>query len=362
MPTVIYAHNADYKGNELRNAHLQKVAGLPTATMDLMGWFVLNTMDGRAYYCTGTSWEWRATNADALGGNNGAYYLNRSNHTGTQPASSISDLAGAIAATPLSSLSPPLTSVALNNQRLTGGAPAVALTDIPTLGQVSDLVNNIAFRLVRVASTGNVSLATGNGSVIDGVTVATGDKVLLKNQTTAADNGIYVVNASTLSRDPSADTAAELPGGTIVVVDQGSTNADKMWMLVTNSPYTMGTTALTFSPYGNAPNPYTAGNGINVTGNVITAVGSTGITVGAGGIAIDTSVVARHFELDVPAPGTGTAVTITHNLGRKPVPIAVMENSSGDLVQCGVNYPDTNSVTLDFAVAPTAAQYRVSVG
>jgi hypothetical protein len=362
MTTVIYSHNADFRHNELRNAHAQSVAGLPAAQAQYAGWIVYNTTDGRLYYCTGSSWELKATNSDALGGQAGAYYLSRTNHTGTQPASSISDLSTAIAATPLSSLSPPTGPVNLGNQRLTTGAPAIALTDIPTLGQVSDLVNNLGFKQVRAASTGNVSLSTGNGSTMDGVTLATGDRVLLKDQTTAAENGIYVVNATTKTRATDADTAAEMPGGTIVVVAEGTANADKMWMLATNNPYTMGTTSLVFSPYGNAPNPYTAGNGINVTGQVISAVAGTGITVGGGGIAIDTTVVARHYEADLPAPGSGTSVTVTHNLNRRPVPVAVMENATGDQVITGINYPDANSVTVDFAVAPTAAQYRISIG
>lgn len=362
MPTVIYSHNADFRNNELRNARVQNVAGLPSAQPQYAGWLLFNTSDGRLYYCTGSSWELKATNSDALGGNNAAYFLSRANHTGTQPASSISDLATAIAATPLSSLSPPTGPVNLGTQRLTSGAPAIALTDIPTLGQVSDLVNNLGFKQVRAASTGNVSLATGNGSAMDGVTLATGDRVLLKDQTTPAENGLYVVNATTKTRATDADTAAELPGGTIIVVAEGTANADKMYMLTTNNPYTMGTTSLVFAPYGVAPNPYVAGNGINITGQTISAVAGTGITVSGGSIAADFSVVAKHFEIDLPAPGSGTSVTITHNLGRRPVPVAVMEASSGDLVHTGVNFPDTNSVTFDFAVAPTNAQYRASVG
>lgn len=362
MPTVIYSHNADFRHNELRNAQIQNVAGLPAAQAAYAGWLLYNTTDGRLYYCTGTSWELKATNSDALGGQAGAYYLSRANHTGTQPASSISDLSTAIAATPLSSLSPPTGPVNIGNQRLTSGAPAVALTDFTTLGQVSDLVNNLGFKLVRAASTGNVSLSTGNGSTMDGVTLATGDRVLLKDQTTAAENGIYVVNATTKTRATDADTAAEMPGGTIAVVAEGTANADKMFMLTTNNPYTMGTTALVFSSYGVAPNPYTAGNGINITGQVVSAVAGTGILVTGGGIAVDATVYAKHVEMSVPAPGSGTAVTLTHNLNRRPVPIAVMETSSGDKVTPGINYPDANSVMLDFSVAPTNGQYTASIG
>jgi len=363
MPVVIYSHHADFRHNELRNAHAQAVAGLPAAQAAYAGWFVFNTTDGRLYYCTGAVWELKATNSDALGGQAAAYYLNRANHTGTQPASSISDLTGAITATPLSSFQPPTGPVAMGNQRITGGAPGIATTDFVTLGQASDLVNNMGFKLVRVASTANVNIATtGNGATMDGVPLVTGNRVLLKDQTDQTQNGIYTVGASSLTRATDADTAAKLPPGTIVVVDQGTANADKMWMFITNAGYTMGTSNLVFTPYGNAPNPYTAGNGINITGNTVSAVAGAGITVTSGGIAIDPSVVAKHFEVALPAPGSGTSVTVTHNLNRRPVPLAVMETSTGDMVWPGVNFPDLNSVLLDFAVAPTNGQYTLSIG
>lgn len=363
MPVVIYSHHADFRHNELRNAHIQNVAGLPAAQAAYAGWLLYNTSDGRLYYCTGSSWELKATNSDALGGQNGAYYLSRTNHTGTQPASSISDLTGAITATPLNSFQPPTGPVSMGNQRITDGAPGIASTDFVTVGQAADLANNLGFKLVRAASTTNVNIATtGNGATMDNVTLATNNRVLLKDQTDQTQNGIYTVGTASLTRATDADTAAELPPGTIVVVDQGTANGDKMWMLTTNAGYTMGTSNLVFSPYGNAPNPYTAGNGISIAGNVVSAVAGNGILVTGGGIAVDATVYAKHVEMSVPAPGAGTAVTLTHNLNRRPVPIAVMETSSGDKVYPGINYPDVNSVTLDFAVAPTNGQYTASMG
>lgn len=363
MPVVIYSHHADFRHNELRNAHAQNVNGLPAAQPQYAGWFLYNTSDGRLYYCTGTAWELKATNSDALGGQAAAYYLNRANHTGTQTASTIADLSGAITATPLSSFQPPTGPLAMGNQRITGGAPGIATTDFVTLGQASDLVNNLGFKQVRVASTANVATASvGNGATIDGVVVATGNRVLLKDQTDATQNGIYTVGTGSLTRAIDADTAAELPGGTIVVVDQGTANADKMFMLTTNSGYTMGTSSLVFSPYGNSPNPYTAGNGINITGNVVSAVAGSGITVTSGGIAVDPAIYGKRFEVALPAPGSGTQVTVTHNLSRRPVPNAVMETATGDQVFPGVNFPDVNTVIYDFSVAPTNGQYTASLG
>lgn len=363
MPTVVYSHHADFRHNELRNAHVQGVASLPSAQAAYAGWVLYNTTDGRLYICNGTSWELKATTADALGGQNGAYYLSRANHTGTQPASSISNLDAAITATPLSSFQPPTGPLAMGNQRITGGAPGIALTDFVTVGQATDIANNLGFKLVRVASTTNVTIgSTGAGSIVDGVTLALNDRVLLKDQTAGAENGIYTAGATALARAADADTAAELPPGTIVVVAEGTAGADRMYMLTTNAGYNLGSTALTFSPYGTAPNPYTAGNGISIVGQVVSAVAGSGIIVSGAGIAVDPAVYSRYYEANVPAPGSGTAVTMTHNLNRRPVPLAVMELSTGDKVECGVNFPDANSVTLDFAVAPVAGQYKLSAG
>jgi lysophospholipase L1-like esterase len=101
---------------------------------------------------------------------------------------------------------------------------------------------------VRVASTANVNIASGleNGDTIDGVTLATGDRVLLKNQSTASQNGIYVVVASgTASRSTDVDTGAEMLGAT-VYVREGSTNLGRRYTCNTPSPITLDTTSLTF--------------------------------------------------------------------------------------------------------------------
>jgi hypothetical protein len=113
-----------------------------------------------------------------------------------------------------------------------------------------------------------------------------------------------------------------------------------------------------------APNPYTAGNGISISANVISAVAGTGIIVDGTGISIDPEFVGGggSYEANLLAPVSGLSVTVTHNLDRRPVPVAVMEVSSGDLVITGVNYPDADTVVLTFSEAPLDNEYRVSVG
>lgn len=101
---------------------------------------------------------------------------------------------------------------------------------------------------MRVATTANGALATAfaNGQSIDGVTLATGDRILIKNQTAGQENGIYTVNASgTPTRSTDADTASDIADA-VVYVSQGTVNADTGWKLVTDS-ITLGTTPLVFT-------------------------------------------------------------------------------------------------------------------
>jgi len=97
---------------------------------------------------------------------------------------------------------------------------------------------------VRVATTANIALA--GLQVLDGVTLLAGDRVLVKNQTVAKDNGIWIAAAPAWVRAPDADTNAEVTSALLVSVEQGATQADSRWQLVTDGVIVLGTTALTF--------------------------------------------------------------------------------------------------------------------
>lgn len=365
MAEANYGAHINLGGNELRNAKVQEVAVLPTPTPERAGLLVRYAADGRVYLCTGTTWELHATDSDALQGQAPAHYLNRANHTGTQPAGTITGLPAVVAAIPLSGLAPPTAPIDLGGQPLLNASAASTVTGVPTWGQVTDLVAGLGFRQARAASTTNVVLgSTGAGAVIDGVALAAGDIVLLTGQTDPVQNGLYRVGAANLARDASADTATEMPSGTVVVVDQGTVNGDRMWMLTTPAPFTVGITALTWTPYGTAPQPYTAGPGVAITGNEISAVAGSGIIVDGTGIRVDPAALPAvgYLEAAVPAPVSGTSVTIVHNLGRAPLPVVVMEVATRVQVQTGVAFPDDDSVTLSFSVAPVEGQYRASIG
>lgn len=112
---------------------------------------------------------------------------------------------------------------------------------------LADIPDAWVKRAVRAASTANVAIPPGGTSiVIDGVTLANGDRVLLKNQTTTSQNGIYTVGgvgtSVTLTRSTDADTTAEIAGGTISI-DQG-TQGGQLWSNTLKTTDTLGTTSM----------------------------------------------------------------------------------------------------------------------
>jgi hypothetical protein len=131
---------------------------------------------------------------------------------------------------------------------------------------------------VHVASTANVSLTGGSsgleaGDSIDGVTLVAGDRVLLKNQTDASENGIYVAVASggTPARSDDANASVDVTSGMFVWVEEGTANADQGYVLTTNNVITLNTTNLTFTQFSGA-GQITAGNGMTKSGNTINVV------------------------------------------------------------------------------------------
>lgn len=100
---------------------------------------------------------------------------------------------------------------------------------------------------VKAASTGNVVVSNPGTDTFDGVTLSNGDRLLLKNQSSEAQNGIYEFNgsASALTRSDDMDDWAEIPGA-LVAVEEGSTNADTIWLCTSNQGGTLGSTNITW--------------------------------------------------------------------------------------------------------------------
>jgi len=103
---------------------------------------------------------------------------------------------------------------------------------------------------VRAGTTANVTLS--GEQTIDGVSVVANDRVLVKNQDTASENGIYVAASGAWTRATDADESAEMVANMTCVINEGTTLADTLWHLTTNNPVTLGTTELTFAQIGAA--------------------------------------------------------------------------------------------------------------
>ena len=193
---------------------------------------------------------------------------------------------------------------------------------------------------VRAATVGaiNISADLEAGDLIDGVTLVAGDRVLVKDQSTATENGIYVAVASgAASRSSDANGTAdtgELKPGTFTFVEEGAVNSDKGFVVSTNGTITIGSTSIAWTQFSGAGS-FTAGDGLTKSGNTINAVGTADrITVNADSVDIASTYVGQSTittlgtittgvwnGTDVAVTGGGTgasdATTARTNLGIK---------------------------------------------
>ena len=141
-------------------------------------------------------------------------------------------------------------SVSISGGTITGlGAPSNS-SDAATKNYVDNLVTGLKTRIItRAATTANIDLSADlqNGDTLDGITLATGNKVLVKDQTDATQNGIYdVVASGTATRNTDYDTVAEL-AGQLVIVQEGSSNADKIFLCTTDNSGSIGSVNIVFT-------------------------------------------------------------------------------------------------------------------
>ena len=162
--------------------------------------------------------------------------------------------------------------IAMGTNKITGLGTPTDGTDAATKNYVDSAAQGIDWKAsVRAATTAAVTLASDleNGDTLDGVTLATGDRVLVKNQSTGSENGIYVVKASGApDRSTDADAGAELTSNFAVFVEEGTVNADQGYTLTNNGSITIGTTALTFTQFTGL-GQIIAGTGLDKTGNTL---------------------------------------------------------------------------------------------
>ena len=181
-------------------------------------------------------------------------------------------------------------SVALTGGTITGLGDPSSSSEAATKNYVDNLVTGLRTRVIaRVASTANVAIATAleNGDVLDGVTLATGNRVLLKDQSTASQNGLYIVVASgAASRDPEFDIISEV-AGQLILVSEGNTHADDLFLCTTDTSATLGSSSISYtqvfpSSGGTVTSVAVADSGsseFTVTGSPITSSGTISLAV-----------------------------------------------------------------------------------
>ena len=200
--------------------------------------------------------------------------------------------------------------IAMGTSKITGLGDPTSAQDAATKAYVDTTVQGIDWKAsVRAATTASVTLASAleNGDVLDGVTLATGNRVLVKNQSTGSENGIYVVKSSGApDRSTDADLAAELTSNFAVFVEEGTVNADQGYVLTNDGAITIGTTALTFTQFTGL-GQIVAGTGLDKTGNTID-IDSTVTT--NDGVQTLTNKTLTSPTLTTPALGAATATSI----------------------------------------------------
>jgi hypothetical protein len=250
------------------------------------------------------------------------------------------------------------------------GSPSAA-TDAANKSYVDNLINGLQWKQpARAATTANVAtLAGGAPNTVDGVTLVLNDRVLVKNQTTGAQNGIYTVTTvgtganGTWARSTDMDTASEFANAS-VYVSEGTTLADTNWTVTTNAPITVGTTAIVWAQVGTGGTTYSAGNGLSLATTTFSVLADpaagAGIAVTAAGVKVDTAVVVRKFAASI-GNGALTSIAVTHNLGTQDITWSLRDVSGNAFMYTDAVATDANTLTLTFAVAPTTNQYRVVV-
>jgi phage-related tail fiber protein len=219
----------------------------------------------------------------------------------TLTASKISDFDTQVRTNRLDQMAAPTSSVSLNNQKITGLATPTNDTDAANKGYVDATRQGLDIKeSVRVATTANITLSAPQ--TIDGVSLVAGDRVLVKDQTTANANGIYIVASGAWTRANDFDTSAKVTAGAFTFVEQGTVNGDSGWVLTTDNPITLGTTGLAFAQFSGA-GQIDAGAGLTKSGNTINVgtASTARIVVNADTIDLATTAVS---------PGTYKSLTV----------------------------------------------------
>lgn len=383
--------NLDFGKNEVQNARVQNLASAPSSPVT--GQLYYDTVSNLLFFWNGTTWLSggggsgiaativdvkgdiiAATAADTVarlpvGADNTLLVAASGQSTGLQWRALVAaDIQEKIATADLTDW-PRIASLDMNNQKIINQLDPTLPQDSATKAYVDAARTGLDVKAsVRAASTANVTVTytatagtsargqiTAAPNTLDGVTLAANDRILLKDQSTGAQNGIWAVTTlgtganGVWDRATDFDADIEVTSGAYTFVTEGTVNDNSGWMLTTNDPIIIGGasgTALVWVQFTGA-GQLTAGTGITKTGNTL---------------AVDATIIPKKFTANV-GDGTSTTITVTHNLGTRDVVAMVIESATPWSVDNTVERRATTVNTLDivFAVAPASNAYRVIV-
>lgn len=217
----------------------------------------------------------------------------------TLTAAKISDFDTQVRTSRLDQMAAPTADVSLNSRKITNLADPVGAQDAATKAYVDATKQGLDVKdSVHAATTANITLS--GLQTIDGVVLVAGDRVLVKNQTTASENGIYIAASGAWTRAGDFDTSAKVTAGAFTFVEEGTTQADSGWVLTTDNPITLGTTGLSFTQFSGA-GQIDAGAGLTKSGSTINV-----------GTASAARIVVNADSIDLATIGTaGTYRSVT---------------------------------------------------
>lgn len=320
-----FGTNVEFGNNQALNMLLQILASDPGSPSNARIWY--NSTTNRV--------KWRA-------GGVTIDPLDRSFHVGTQLASTISNFDTQVRTSRLDQMAVAGADVDFGGFKQVNVGTPTGPTHGVNKAYVDSAVEGLDWKnSVRGASTANLTLS--GLQTIDGITYSASEPILVKNQTTQSENGIYTVAAGAWTRRSDAITG-KLTAGASVYVAEGTVNGDTQWRLNTDDPITVGTTALAWTQIG-AGTSYTPGIGISIIGNVL---------------AIDTAVVVRKSVAQI-GNGVLTSIPVTHGLGTKAFTWSIRDTATDEFVIADVVATTVNVATFSFSVAPTTNQYEVTI-
>ena len=234
--------------------------------------------------------------------------------------------------------------------------------DAATKGYVDSLVEGLAWKdSCRVATQANLNLSSP-GATIDGITMASGDRVLVRAQSTTSENGIYVWNGSSsaMTRSLDASTFAELEQA-VTTIEEGTSAGTTYRQDQVNGTLGSSTVSwLTFGTAAPAASETTAGIA-EIATQAETDAGTDDARIVTPSKLANWSGRLRKVSSNV-GDGSATSYTITHNLNTRDVIVRVFPNSGQyDDVEVDVQRTGVNTVAVVFATAPASNAYRVVV-